>query len=417
MIEKLKKISRHIVARNSAALFTLQLVSMVAPLIVLPYLSRVLGLDGFGLIMLSLSVCAIAMIITDFGFNLSATYAISKRREDKAYVNELIGAIFFIKAGLAFLLLLSILFYSYFIGLGDASLVLSVYISLNILIQAFSPTWFFQGIEKMKNMTLYTLIAKISYVFLVFIFIHEKSDVNLVIFLYAISNLVAVSVAISFIYSNGYAVKVPKYINILNILKDSFQFFLSRAAISIYTSASTFLVGAFSGLQQAAIYGASEKLYQASQSVTGAIAQALFPYMAKNNNSKLLINVVIFIGIPLFIGCISVGFWANEIMGLIFGNEFLLSGGILQLFLVVTILNFISVNYGYPAFAGIGKVHIANYTVILGAFIQLGCLFVLFMTDSFSALSVVSSILLTELVVMTSRIVIYYKYVRILERA
>ena len=90
MFNKLKKISSHSLARNSMALFTLQFVSMVAPLIVLPYLSRVLGLDGFGLVMLALSACAIGLIITDFGFNLSATYKISQKREDVDYVSELI---------------------------------------------------------------------------------------------------------------------------------------------------------------------------------------------------------------------------------------------------------------------------------------------------------------------------------------
>jgi PST family polysaccharide transporter len=122
-------------------------------------------------------------------------------------------------------------------------------------------------------------------------------------------------------------------------------------------------------------------------------------------------RIVIFIGIPLSVGCIMVGFWANEIMGLFFGDEFLLAGGILQLFLVVTVINFISVNFGYPAFAGIDKVHVANYTVIVGAVVQSACLFALFMTDSFSALTVVISVLVTELVVMISRVVIYYKCV------
>ncbi|WP_282111046.1 flippase [Shewanella algicola] len=407
----LLKIRSNSVARNSAALFALQLVNMIAPLVVLPYLARVLGVEAFGLVMLSFSASAIAYIVTDFGFNLSATYEISKRRDDRAYVNELLGAILLIKLGLCLLLFLCIFMYSYFIGFGTGGLTLPIYISLNVLVQAFLPTWFFQGIEKMKNVTICIVLAKISYVFLVFLFINSKSDVNEVILFYAVSNLVAVSVAISAIYYNGYAIKAPRTVKITDVFKDSSQFFLSRAAVSIYTSASTFLVGAFAGVQQAAIYGASEKIYQASQSITAPIAQALFPYMAKSKNNKLIKKVVVYIGVPLFSGCILVGLWANEIMGLIFGDEFLLSGGILQVFLVVTVINFVGVNFGYPAFAGIDKVHIANYTVILGAIVQAVCLFLLFMTDSFSAFSVVSSVLITELVIMITRIVIYNKYV------
>ena len=158
------------------------------------------------------------------------------------------------------------------------------------------------------------------------------------------------------------------------------------------------------------MYGASEKLYQASQSVTSPIAQALFPYMAKNKDSKLLMKVIAFTGIPLTFGCITVGFFANDILALIFGDEFRQSAHILQIFLVITVVNFVSVNYGYPAFAGIGKVHIANYTVMLGALFQIICLLLLFITDSFSGLLVVSSVLFTELIIMLSRIIIYKHY-------
>jgi len=410
MFNKLKKISSHSLARNSMALFTLQFVSMVAPLIVLPYLSRVLGLDGFGLVMLALSACAIGLIITDFGFNLSATYKISQKREDVDYVSELIGAIFIIKFRLALVFLVGILLYGYFIGFGIGRDMLSFYIGLNILVQAFLPIWFFQGIERMKNVTIYMLIAKLTFLLLVFSFIKEKTDVELVILFYALSNSIAVCIAVRSIYTSGYSIKKPVKLSVTEVFKDSSHFFLSRAAVSIYTSASTFLVGSFGGVQQAAMYGASEKLYQASQSVTSPIAQALFPYMAKKKDSNLLMKVVAFIGAPLAVGCIIVGFWANDILAFIFGDEFRQSAHILQIFLVVTVVNFVSVNYGYPAFAGIGKVHIANYTVMLGALFQIICLLILFITDSFSGLLVVSSVLLTELIIMSSRIIIYKHY-------
>jgi O-antigen/teichoic acid export membrane protein len=410
LINRLKKISSHNVAKNSMALFALQFVNMVAPLIVLPYLSRITGVDGFGLIMLALSACAIGLIITDFGFNLSATYKISKKREDIGYVSELIGAIFIIKFMLALFFLAGIVLYDYTIGFGVGSYMLTLYIGLNVLVQAFLPTWFFQGIEKMKNVTIYMVSAKVSYVLLVFCFIKVEADVELVVLFYAISNFIAVAIAVRSIYLNGYSIKMPVSIKMIEVFKDSSQFFLSRAAVSIYTSASTFLVGSFAGLQQAAMYGASEKLYQASQSVTSPIAQALFPYMAKKQDSSLLLKVVSFVGIPLAICCIIVGFWANDILAIIFGDEFRQSGNILQFFLVTTVVNFVAVNYGYPAFAGIGKVNIANYTVMLGALIQTICLLTLFITDSFSGLSVAISVLITELVVMLSRIVIYRHY-------
>ena len=402
-----KSIISHNVAKNSLALIALQFVSIIAPLIVFPYLSRVLGIDGFGLVMLALSACAIGLIITDFGFNLSGTYKVSLKREDIDYVSELIGAIFIIKFLLGLIFFSCIVLYNSFIGFGVESDKVTLYIGLNVLVQVFLPTWFFQGIERMKNVTFYMVIAKLVFVLLVFLFINTETDAELVILFYSISNLFAAAIAIRAIYLNGYSIKTPLRLKLVDVFKDSSQFFLSRAAVSIYTAASTFLVGAFAGLQQAAIYGANEKLYQASQSITGPIAQALFPHMANKKDSKLLMKVVIFVGMPLTLGCIIVGFWADDILALIFGEEFRESGYILQLFLVITVVNFISVNFGYPAFAGINKVYLANYTVMLGAVVQMSCLVVLYIVDSFSSIHVVTSVLLTELVVMSSRVFLY----------
>jgi len=390
------------------ALFVLQFVTMFAPLVVLPYLSRVLGLSGFGIVILSLSACSIGVIVTDFGFNLSGTYKISKKRDDVNYVSELIGAIFYIKLLLVVFCLCVFLLYSYFLGFSVGSYMLSIYIGFNVLVQAFLPTWFFQGIEKMKNITIYMVISKVFYVFLVFVFIKGKEDFETVVLIYALSNFVALLIAVICVYRSGYYIRRPVNINVAEVFKDSFQFFLSRAAVSIYTSISAFLVGSFAGAQQVAMYGASEKLYQASQTITSSIAQALFPYMANNKGSKLFIKILTIVGFPLAISCAVFGFWADDIMSLIFGDEFRQSGEVFRLFLVITVVNFLSVNFGYPAFAGIGRIYIANYTVMLGALVQSICLLILYMTNSFSGLNVVSSILITEVFVMVSRVFCYF---------
>lgn len=405
MITKLRRVSSHRVTRNTAALFILQIINMVAPLMVLPYLSRVLGVEAFGLVMLALSIIAIGVIVTDYGFNLSATYTIAKHRSNIAYVSELIGAVFLIKALLALVFLIIVMVFGYFMGYSDC--LLPLLIGFNVLLQAFLPAWFFQGIERMKEITIYMVCAKLAYVVMVYVSIDQFSQVSYVILLLCLSNIFASLVAIRFIYLNGYSIVKPSKKIIIEILRYGAPFFVSRAAVSVYTTASTFLVGAYGGLQQAAYYGASEKLYQASQSVTGPVAQALFPYMAEKQDDKLFFKVVLFIGFPLVIGCLLVGIWADQIVRLIFGPGFSESGPILQVFLIVTIINFIGVNFGYPAFASVNRVNIANYTVLLGAVIQVCCLSFLFFTGSFSAISVALSVLVTEVFVMLLRVFIF----------
>ncbi|MDA8613504.1 oligosaccharide flippase family protein [Gammaproteobacteria bacterium] len=405
-----QKLFTHSVTRNSSALFLLQFVSLIAPLVVLPYLSRVLGVEGFGLIMVVISISAVATIIIDFGFDLSATAAISQNRNDVAYVSKLIGAVFQIKCSIALLVLVGILFYSQFIGSELFSDKLLLFVAFNILVQAFIPTYFFQGIERMKNITIFIVCAKLAYILMVIYFIKEPGDFELVILLIGFSNLVSVCVAIRLIYVNGYSVTLPTIHFARNALKNSSTFFLSRAALAIYTEFNTFLVGAFAGIQQAAFYGASEKLFLASKSISAPIVQALYPYMAKNSDSKLMFKICFYVGGLLLLVCGIVFVWANEVMTIIFGSEFKSAGTILQIFLAITVVNFFSQIFGYPAFAGIGRIDVANYTIIFGAGVQIFLLSLLFINNSITGVNIVLVTLISEIFVLISRLVSYKYY-------
>jgi O-antigen/teichoic acid export membrane protein len=405
-----QKLLTHSVTKNSLALFLLQFVSLIAPLVVLPYLSRVLGVDGFGLIMVVIAISAVATIITDYGFDLSATAAISQNRNDVAYVSELIGAVFLIKFSIALLVLVGILFYYQFIGSELFSDKLLLFVAFNILVQAFIPTYFFQGIERMKNITIFMVCAKLAYIIMVISFIREPGDFELVILLLGLSNVVSVCVAIRLIYVNGYSVTLPTIDIVRVAFKNSSPFFLSRAALATYTAVNTFLVGTFAGMQQAAFYGASEKLFLASKSISAPIVQALYPYMAKNSDSKLMFKICFYVGGLLLLGCGTVFLWANEVMAIIFGSEFESAGAILQIFLAITVVNFFSQIFGYPAFAGIGKIDIANYTVIFGAGVQIFLVSLLFIDNSITGVNIVLVTLISEIFVLMSRIVSYKYY-------
>ena len=74
---------RRIVLKNFLSLTTLQTINYLLPLVILPYLTRVIGMDKFGLIAFAQSLVQYFMILTDYGFSLSATKEISLVGEHK----------------------------------------------------------------------------------------------------------------------------------------------------------------------------------------------------------------------------------------------------------------------------------------------------------------------------------------------
>src|SRR3954454_10568809 len=68
--------------RNIFALSVLQVINYTVPLISVPYLVRVLHPSGFGLLSFAQAIILLFDIITDYGFNLSATRTVAGCRED-----------------------------------------------------------------------------------------------------------------------------------------------------------------------------------------------------------------------------------------------------------------------------------------------------------------------------------------------
>ncbi len=77
--------------RNLLSLAVLQGSLYLIPLLSLPYLTRVLGIEGYGLLVMVQSVIFYFTLVTDYGFNLSATKAISVRLATNSDISDIIS--------------------------------------------------------------------------------------------------------------------------------------------------------------------------------------------------------------------------------------------------------------------------------------------------------------------------------------
>jgi PST family polysaccharide transporter len=113
IIPILKLKNHKVLLTNIFSLGTIQLVNYILPLLTVPYLVRILKPDYYGLIAFSTATITYFIMLTDYGFNLSATRQISIHRKNLKKVNEIFSATIFIQAALllvSFILLSGLIF-------------------------------------------------------------------------------------------------------------------------------------------------------------------------------------------------------------------------------------------------------------------------------------------------------------------
>lgn len=398
------------IKKNLLYLILVQLANYIAPLVILPYLARVIGIDGVGIVAICLSICAIALIVTDFGFAISSTYWISINRGKKNKIATYIGAVLIIKIilSLSFIAILSLYPIDEMIKVQN---ILYPLIAA-IVFQTFQIPWFFQGIERMQNITYCTVATKLSYLILVILYVKNENNIPLVITFFAISNFIYSLMGFILYYKQGYTISIPSIRKLYMVFKNNIPFFFSRAAVGIYTSASTLIVGSYAGSYQAALYSSSEKLYQGAVSLTSPISQVLYPHLAKTKDRKILIKMLYTL---LPIGFILSGlciYFSDNIIIIIYGKDFLEASRILKVFIFISILSFISINLGYPLYSTINRLDIVNKSVVIGGFLQLIFVLLLYITHNITAYNISLSILVTEIVILQLRLIPFYFIIR-----
>jgi polysaccharide transporter, PST family len=390
---------------NTSSLFVLQIVSYALPFLLIPYLTRVLGATLYGVVAFGLSMAQIACIITDYGFNLSATYKIAKNQDDNKFINKILSAVFVCKTALFIIVACFIvLFLTIQTKYHEYNQFLWLML-LSVLGQTFQPIWFFQGIERMLFITLYTVISRIIFLFLVVFLVKFPTDYNYVALGNGIAHIIAAFIGIAMIYQLGFRFSWPGTSFIRKTFKESTEFFWSRAAVATYTSCGTFFLGLVSTPVQVAYYSAAEQLYKGGQAMFQPISQALYPHMAKHKNFHLFFQVLKWT-VVINIICILIGITIGTfILNLLFGSDFVNSYPVLIIFLIIFGITTPSILLGYPYLGALGYSKLANRSVIYGGILQIGLLGICYFLGFKEAIQIVYTVLLVEFFVLTLRVV------------
>ena len=389
--------------KNYSSLGLVQLSNYILPLITLPYLSRVLGVELFGLVMMAQAIMVYLTIITDYGFNLSATKEVATSRKDLNKVSDIFCSVIAIKC--------TLLVISFVILTGIIELIPLLkthatlfYLSFLIVVgNTFLPTFLFQGLEKMSFLALFNLAAKIGFTGLIFIIIQHQTDYYLVHALWGLSYILVNVVSFYIIFTKlNLKIVRPSIATITRFYKLSFEYFLSRIAVAVYLNTNIIIVGLLLSPAQAGYYSGAEKLLFAITTFYAPLIETIYPYVSRSKNFRFIKKCLGITTIINTVGCIAAYLLAPIVIPLILGTEFSQSIPLFRWMLIIALIHLPISMIGYPILGALGYEKTANRSGIIGAVIHI-CLIIIFYRHLDSPIQFIWIMIASQCIILTIR--------------
>jgi len=273
---------------NVLALSSVQALSFILPLITLPFVTRVLGVEAWGTVALVQVVVSYFILVTNWGFGLSGTRKVAEYRNDPNKLSEIFMATWFAQwflCSVACLLLFGMTqCIPYFKSVSNYYLFGIGIIVGNILF----PVWFLNGLERMRELAGIQLFTRSTAVPLIFIFIKHPSDAPLLLAITGFTGILSGVLSILWIKKNmNLTWVIPTLNQIYGELKDGTAIFFSTLWISFYTTLTPIILGSMSGASAVGYYAFAERFKGLALSLLAPISQSLFPrlsYLFVENN-------------------------------------------------------------------------------------------------------------------------------------
>lgn len=315
---------------NFISLSALQIAGYVFPLLTIPYLARVIGVEGFGKIAFASAVIIWFQTISDWGFNYTATRDVAQNRDNPENVSEVFSNVLWARLLLMILSLILLLVAIALIPYFDENRIILLVTFLLVPGHIMFPEWFFQAMERMKYITIFNLLSKALFTVLVFVFINEKQDFILQPLFISLGYIVSGTIAMYLILVR-WKIKLlsPKLKAIIDTIKGSSNVFISNIMPNLYYGFSTLLVGFFCGSVSNGVLDAGRKFVGISDQFLNVLSRVFYPFLARNRDQhsfyvKVNLCSAIFFFLILFVS-------APWIIRIFFTQEFYSAIYVLQI--------------------------------------------------------------------------------------
>jgi len=330
---------------NFFSLGAVQAISSLIQLIVIPHVIGRIGVDGYGVVAVAQVVMFYLAVFTDYGFNQTATRDIALYKTDHEKTSRVFFNVFFSKVFLCIVAFLLLVILMLLIPFFRAHFFLYCMAFAFVVGQSLLINWFFLGLERMHFITFATLIGRILFAALVFVFIRSKEDDFLFLFFLGIGNIIAalISIVVAFRIYKLKFVK-PSKKDIARELKEGWQITLSHLSNSTCNYANIFILRLFVDDLAVGYYSIAERIFFTIKQAFVVFSQAVYPKVCQlaENGKEKTISFLKQIYLPFLflvvLGCIGLFIFSPQILYFFMGDEYANAVFFLRVFSIIAVI-------------------------------------------------------------------------------
>ena len=402
---------RGVLLKNTLMLYLLQFSTYALSLATTPFQTRVLGSSVYGDLGVATAAVYFFQLIIDFGFLLSATEEVSRERNNKARLQEILSAVTLAKLVLMTLSFVVLAVMSSLIPEWREIRLLVLLTFFGSALNCMMPDFLYRGLEKMSAITVRTVLIRVFFTAMIFVFLRSPADAWII----PASNIVGNGVALGLAYLHvvrtlGISFGKAGARAVFVTMKNSFYFFISRFATSAYTQLNLLILDFVSpDGSMRGFYKSADSMIVMGKNALTPISDSMYPYMVQNKDFKLVKKVLLLLEPLIFVFCTVVFIFADPFCLWFFGSEYTGTGAILRAMLPIGVVVLPSYIFGFPTLTAMGKTKHANYSTIFGAILQVVMLGVMLVMGWVNAVTLAASVSITETAVLIYRVVIVVK--------
>ncbi|MDQ7997142.1 MAG: oligosaccharide flippase family protein [Luteibacter sp.] len=273
------------IASNVVALYAIQGMQYVFPLLVLPIVTRAIGPDRYGVLSFWQALAALLTLLVEYGFNYTSVRALNRADSDEDR-----SAIFWSTVWARMLLLIpatAILVCTALVVSEKATGVLVFATWLPVLAAAISPAWYYVATRRNVAVAAISAGASLVAVIATLLLVRDASDLNRAALIQMGLPLAAAAMMLVW-QKTRMDIRRPHFAtgDVQTRFREGLPLFVMTLSAGAYSAFNPFLLGLVTTSPQVADFALGERLVRAAKNAVQPLLTLMYPYAVEGDRSS-----------------------------------------------------------------------------------------------------------------------------------